>query len=177
MRSVCARSRTTSCAAAKPAGGHRARVLRAPHAGRSRRRGAASDRHGQEPSLRRAARASLRSLQGTAMNHLDEDAELYALGLTEPERSAEIEAHVAACADCRDRVVAAEATAASLAATLPPMTAAQRRSAWWARLATAAAVVFAAAAAFEGYAAHAAGAQLARTDVALSALAGSHFGH
>jgi len=36
------------------------------------------------------------------MNHLDDDAELYGLGLTEPERTPEIEAHLAECAVCRD---------------------------------------------------------------------------
>jgi hypothetical protein len=98
------------------------------------------------------------------MNHLDDDAELYALGLTEPERGAEIEAHLAACEPCRARVVAAEEAAASLAA-------------WWPQLATAAAVVFAATTGWESLAAQSAGGQLARTDVALTAIASSHFGH
>jgi hypothetical protein len=111
------------------------------------------------------------------MNHLDDDAELYALGLTEAGRAAEIEAHLAECADCRGRVVAAEAAAASLAATLPPARAARPRAAWWPALASAAAVVFAATAGFEGYTAHASATQLARTDIALSAIASSHFGH
>jgi hypothetical protein len=112
------------------------------------------------------------------MNHLDDDAELYALGLTEPERGAEIEAHLAACEPCRARVVAAEEAAASLAATLPPMpAAAPRRRTWWPQLATAAAVVFAATTAWESLAAQSAGGQLARTDVALTAIASSHFGH
>jgi hypothetical protein len=116
------------------------------------------------------------------MNHLDDDAELYALGLTDRERDAEIEAHLASCADCRTRVVAAEEAAASLAATLPPMPAAAialrpRQRAWWPALASAAAVLLAATAAFEGYSAHAASSQLARTEVALGAIASSHFGH
>lgn len=111
------------------------------------------------------------------MNHLDDDAELYALGLTDRDRSAEIEAHVAECADCRARVIAAEATAAALAATLPPVPSAAPRRAWWPALATAAAVVFAATAGFEGFSAHAVSSQLDRTDVALAAIASSHFGH
>ncbi|MEA2688292.1 MAG: hypothetical protein QOD51_899 [Candidatus Eremiobacteraeota bacterium] len=129
------------------------------------------------------------------MNHLDDDAELYALGLTERERDAEIEAHLATCDGCRTRVAAAEEAAASLAATLPAMPPAQvvaapsraglpstlpatpMRRAWWTGLASAAAVVFAATAAFEGMSAHGASSQLARTDVALNAIAGSHFGH
>ena len=44
--------------------------------------------------------------------HLDDDAELYALGLLDADRGAAIEAHLAACDDCRARVVAAEAAAA-----------------------------------------------------------------
>jgi hypothetical protein len=119
------------------------------------------------------------------MNHLDDDAELYALGLTDRERDAEIEAHLTSCARCRARVVAAEEAAAALAATLPPMPASARassvsasgRRAWWPALASAAAVVFAATTAFEGIAAHTASSQLERTDVALTAIAGSHFGH
>ncbi|MEA2785800.1 MAG: hypothetical protein QOF71_1904 [Candidatus Eremiobacteraeota bacterium] len=111
------------------------------------------------------------------MNHLDDDAELYALGLTDRERDAEIEAHLAACGACRTRVVAAESAAASLAAALPPMAAAAPRRAWWATVATAAAVVFAATAAFEGTTARTASTQLARTDAALGAIAASHFGH
>ena len=111
------------------------------------------------------------------MNHLDDEAELYALGLTDRERDAEIEAHLAACDACRARVVAAESAAASLAAALPPMPPAVARRAWWTTVATAAAVVFAATAAFEGTTAHTAATQLARTDAALGAIAASHFGH
>ena len=111
------------------------------------------------------------------MNHLDDDAELYALGLTDRERGAEIEAHVAACEPCRTRVVAAEAAAASLAAALPPMPAAVPHRAWWTTAATAAAVVFAATTAFASNTAHNASAQLAQTDAALGAIASSHFAH
>jgi hypothetical protein len=111
------------------------------------------------------------------MNHLDDDAELYALGLTERERSAEIEAHIAECAACRARVIAAEAAAEALAATLPPVPAAAARRTWWPALATAAAVVFAATTAVQGSASYTARAELARTDVALTAIASSHFGH
>jgi hypothetical protein len=123
------------------------------------------------------------------MNHLDDDAELYALGLTERERDAEIEAHLADCGDCRARVIAAEAAAASLAATLPAAPADAKRSdgvparyatvrrAWWPSLAAAAAVVLGVTAAAEGFIAQSASAELARTDVALTAIASSHFGH
>jgi anti-sigma factor RsiW len=137
--------------------------------------------------------------------HLDDDAELYALGLLEAERTAAIEAHLALCDACRARVVAAEAAAASLAAALPPMpelvearpaagaattaalasppaltlvparVTALRRG--WSALAVAAALVFAATAAVEGVAVHAAAARQAATDTALLAIAGSHFNH
>jgi anti-sigma factor ChrR (cupin superfamily) len=111
------------------------------------------------------------------VNHLDDDAELYALGLTDRERDAEIEAHLAACDACRARVVAAESAAASLAAALPPMPAAARRRAWWTTAATAAAVVFAATTAFASVSARTATVQLAQTETALGAIASSHFGH
>jgi hypothetical protein len=114
----------------------------------------------------------------TQNDHLEDDAELYALGLTDPDRGSAIEAHLAACAECRTRVAEAEETAAALAGALPPMPAA--RPARWSLapgLAAAAAVVFAAAAGFEGYTAHTATTQLAHTDTALIAMASSHFGH
>jgi len=110
--------------------------------------------------------------------HLDDDAELYALGFTEGERSEEIEAHLATCAPCCERVAAAESVAASLAAALPPMpAAAPRRRAWWPQLATAAAVIFAATTALEGNFAQVASNRVQRTDVALTALASTHFAH
>lgn len=121
------------------------------------------------------------------MNHLDDDAELYALGLTEPERGAEIEAHLAECDTCRARVVAAEETAASLAAALPPAPAhggaesppsrSAPRGRWFSAVAAAAAVIFAATSAIEAGSARAAATQLAQTDRALTAIAASHFGH
>jgi hypothetical protein len=123
------------------------------------------------------------------MQHLDDDAELYALGLTAPERNAEIEAHLAECAACRTRVAEAESVAASLAAALPPMTpgraaAAPPKRSWIAPLALAASLAFAATATFEAVAAHGAAAQLATatsqisaTNFALFRVASSHFEH
>ncbi len=126
--------------------------------------------------------------------HLDDDAELYALGLLPADRGAAIEAHLAVCDACRARVVAAEAVGASLAGALPavpevvPSDAARAATRApggarapadrpWGMLAAAAALVFAATAAVEGVAAHAASARLAATDSALVAIAGSHFNH
>jgi hypothetical protein len=113
------------------------------------------------------------------MQHLDDDAELYALGLTERERDAEIEAHLAGCEPCRSRVVAAEAAAASLGAVLPPMPAATTapRVRWWAQIATAAAFALAFSTAFAANDARIASNQAHRTDAALVAIASSHFGH
>jgi len=111
------------------------------------------------------------------MNHVDDDAELYALGLTERDRDAHIEAHLAECDACRARVVAAEEAVAALSAALPAMPPAHARRAWIAPLATAASVVFAVTAGVEGIAAHSASAELARNGAALSAMAASHFGH
>ena len=134
------------------------------------------------------------------MQHLGDDAELYALGLTGTDRVGEIEAHLAQCAECRARVVAAESVAASLSAALPAAPAAAAaatttpsasttpassgtlarpvaRRPWIAPLATAAALVFAATTAIEGSAARTATTQLATTDTALLAIAASHFGH
>lgn len=114
--------------------------------------------------------------------HIDDDAELYALGFTERERSDEIEAHLATCAACCKRVADAEAVGASLAATLPPIPAAApvsalRRQGWWPQLATAAAVVFAATAALEGGLVHRDSERVQHTDLALTAMASTHFAH
>ncbi len=111
--------------------------------------------------------------------HCGDEAELYALGLTDPERTASIEEHCATCEECRTRVIAAEAAAAALASALPAAPAARsfRRPQWTSGLAAAAAVVFAVTSAFEGTALHSASQQSARTDAALSAVAASHFSH
>lgn len=122
------------------------------------------------------------------MQHLGDDAELYALGLTGTDRVDEIEAHLAQCAECRARVVAAESVAAALSSALPAMSAAtpvasstlvraSSRRGWLAPLAAAAALVFAATTAIEGSAANTASAQIAATNTALLAIASSHFGH
>jgi anti-sigma factor RsiW len=51
--------------------------------------------------------------------HLGEDAELYALGMLDSARRAEVERHIAGCDACLERVGGAEATALALAAPLP----------------------------------------------------------
>ncbi|MFY9781134.1 MAG: zf-HC2 domain-containing protein [Candidatus Baltobacteraceae bacterium] len=52
--------------------------------------------------------------------HIGELAELYALGVLEPEERAPIDAHVAACASCAHLLGAAEATVAALDDTFAP---------------------------------------------------------
>lgn len=136
------------------------------------------------------------SRRNPALQHLDDDAELYALGLTEPDRTAAIEAHLGECAACRVRVADAESVAASLAAAHRPMhsaaaiaplapgaprrapgATASRARAVLAPVAAAAALVFAATAALEGFAAQAAERRAEVNDRALVAVASSHFGH
>jgi len=51
--------------------------------------------------------------------HVGDDAELYALGLLEHERRAEVAAHAASCDACLRRLGEAEETAAALAGALP----------------------------------------------------------
>jgi anti-sigma factor RsiW len=54
--------------------------------------------------------------------HLDEDAELYPLGLLDDVAARNVERHVASCSECAERVAQAQAVAASLAAALPQAT-------------------------------------------------------
>jgi hypothetical protein len=53
------------------------------------------------------------------MDHPHDDLELFALGMLEPAERDEIEAHVATCMPCLQRLAEAEAVGASLASALP----------------------------------------------------------
>ena len=53
------------------------------------------------------------------MQHLDENAELYALGELDPAERVAIEAHLATCTACVERVAEAESVVAAMAAALP----------------------------------------------------------
>lgn len=89
--------------------------------------------------------------------HIGDDAELYALGLLEPERRGEIDAHVVSCDACLRLLGEAEETAASLAGALPSVTPSEllgarlsrssrpvaRSRAWYAGIALAAAMLIA----------------------------------
>ncbi len=51
--------------------------------------------------------------------HLGEDAELYPLGILDPDAVRKVEHHIALCSACAERVAQAQTAAASLAAALP----------------------------------------------------------
>ncbi|MGR4064889.1 MAG: zf-HC2 domain-containing protein [Vulcanimicrobiaceae bacterium] len=54
--------------------------------------------------------------------HLNEDAELYALGMLDESERLAVERHVAGCPECAQRIARAQAAGASLAASLPAAT-------------------------------------------------------
>jgi hypothetical protein len=64
------------------------------------------------------------------IEHLGEDAELYALGVLDDDAARNVERHVALCSECAERFAQAQSVAASLAAALPlatPSSALERR--------------------------------------------------
>jgi len=64
------------------------------------------------------------------MNHIDQEAELYALGMLDDEERARVDDHLATCEPCTVRVGAAEAAVAALVDT-PQERKPERRAAWW----------------------------------------------
>ena len=123
--------------------------------------------------------------------HLGEDLELYPLGILDDDAARSVERHVASCAECAERVVQAQAVAASLAAALPratPSPALERRLREAVRpqpsaKRRASLLPFALAAAFAlvflgfGWQALVLRERLAADDVALVTMVHSHFNH
>jgi anti-sigma factor RsiW len=109
--------------------------------------------------------------------HLDDDAENYALGLLPLDERPRIEAHLAECAACRERVVDAERAAWRMSASLPILESAVQRGPatqrWW----LAAAAVFALLFAAQTVRLTGAETTIVRTGNALSTIAASHFEH
>ena len=105
------------------------------------------------------------------MDHIDESAELYALGLLEPAERSRIDDHVAACDACAARLGNAESAVAAL------VVASQRvpqRSSRWPLAAAAAFAVTSAGLLAQNVALHGA---LRDDGASLAALAQSHFAH
>ena len=134
-RRVAARARNAARRAARR---HQPRVLTAAHLARGRATNRRPARHRQEPSRRRPAAFTPSPFPEarTDPTHLDDDAELYALGPTEPRTRRRDREPSRDLRRLPRRFVAAEAAAASLAAALPPMPAASSRrgDTWWAPL-------------------------------------------
>jgi hypothetical protein len=78
------------------------------------------------------------------MNHIDQEAELYALGMLEDDERARIDEHLLTCETCTALVGNAEATVAALIDSTQERHRSQRRTTWW-PLAVAAAFAIAAA--------------------------------
>jgi hypothetical protein len=55
-----------------------------------------------------------------SLEHLDDDAELYPLGVLDDDAARRVERHIAGCKTCAERVADAQLMAATLASTLPP---------------------------------------------------------
>jgi hypothetical protein len=116
--------------------------------------------------------------------HVEELAELYALGLVEPEERERVDTHIEACDACARALGRAEAavlameeacSSASTIARPPGKIAARRGQSWlWGTIAAAAAVVLAAGTSWENRRLEAA---LARNDLALGAMTRSHLRH
>lgn len=112
--------------------------------------------------------------------HLDEDLELYALGVLSDEERAQVEAHVADCPQCSARLGDAEAVVAKLALAYRPSTVAPQRlariAAPW--IAVAATFVMAVGVTLGALVqTHRLQAQVGADDAVLSTIATTHFNH
>jgi hypothetical protein len=107
------------------------------------------------------------------MNHIDQEAELYALGMLEDEERARVDEHLLACEPCMVLVGNAEAAVAALIDTTQQRQP-KRRTAWW-PVATAAAFAIATAGLLaQNVALHGA---LASDGAVLDTMVNSHFDH
>jgi anti-sigma factor RsiW len=112
--------------------------------------------------------------------HLDESAELYALGALEPEEQLAAERHLAICDACAVRVGEAAAVAAALGATVPTRTqrpVERRRARWSAPLWIGAAALVLLTFGLTTWYERSTAPDSGRTEVALGQLVHSHFLH
>jgi hypothetical protein len=107
------------------------------------------------------------------MNHIDQETELYALGMLDDCERARIDEHLAACIPCTIKVGEAEAAVATLIDSSHQQPR-QRRTAWWPVAAAAAFAVTACGLLGQNIAMHGA---LGTDGAMLATLVNSHFNH
>jgi hypothetical protein len=107
------------------------------------------------------------------MNHIDQEAELYALGMLGDGERARVEEHLAACTPCTMKIGAAEAAVAALidSSQQRPL---QRRRAWWPAAVAAAFAVAAGGLLGQNIAMHG---ELGSDGAMLATMVNSHFNH
>jgi hypothetical protein len=107
------------------------------------------------------------------MNHIDQEAELYALGMLEDEERARIDDHLATCEACTVLVGQAEAAVAALIDSTQQRRP-ERRTAWWPMAIAAAFAVAAAGLLGQNVILHGA---LSNDGEVLATMVNSHFSH
>ena len=104
-----------STLAARTARRDRTRLLGRLHPSGDRIAPGHSARHDQEPRRTRAAQTRpLSEPTGFFMNHIDQEAELYALGMLDDDERARVDEHLTTCEACTVRVGEAESAVAAL---------------------------------------------------------------
>jgi hypothetical protein len=107
------------------------------------------------------------------MNHIDQEAELYALGMLEDDERERIDEHLLTCEPCTALIGNAEATVAALVDSTQNRRS-QRRTAWWPVAAAAAFAVAAAGLLAQNVVMHGA---LNHDGTLLATMVNSHFSH
>lgn len=107
------------------------------------------------------------------MNHIDQEAELYALGMLDDDERARVDEHLLACEPCTVLVGQAEATVAALIDTTQQRHP-QRRGAWWPMAAAAAFAIAAGGLLAQNVSLHTA---LGNDGNLLATMVDSHFDH